>query len=69
MQPMPIDESLAYTALMNLDPGFGSRTVDEGAKVREELLNDYYAQEDIRNLWDFTRVWVARKRMEGNESS
>jgi hypothetical protein len=59
MQENPIDPSLAYTALLELDPEFGKRTVAEGAARRAKLLTAYYAQDTVRNLWDFTPQWLA----------
>lgn len=59
MQPTPIDSSLAFTALMHLDPEFSKRTVDQGAACRQALLDAFYAQTTVRNLWDFTPQWLA----------
>jgi hypothetical protein len=69
MTPMGIDPSLAFTALMQLDPEFRSRTAEEGARVRRELLEAYYAQEETRNLWDFTPAWLARRAEQAGEAS
>jgi hypothetical protein len=61
MQPTDLDPSLAFTAL--LDQGaLAGLTSDDGANMRAELLRAYYAQEEVRNLWDFTRAWLIRRR-------
>jgi len=67
MQANPIDPSLAYTALKETDPEFGKRTVLEGGQIRQRLLAAYYAQEEIRNLWDFTRHWVKQQQASASE--
>ena len=60
MQQTDLDPSLAFTAL--LDQGaLAGLTSDEGSAVRRELLRAYYAQTEIRNLWDFTRTWLAER--------
>lgn len=61
MQPMAIDESLAFTALLELDPTYRNLS-PLGCQVRREaLLKAWYAQDDIRNMWDFTRAWLAKQ--------
>ena len=59
MQPMPIDESLAFTALLELDPHYRKLSSAACAVRREALLRDWHAQETVRNMWDFTRRWLA----------
>jgi hypothetical protein len=56
--PTNLDPSLAFTALLEMDPEMRGRTSAEGAAVRRELLDAYYAQDAVRNLWDFTRWYL-----------
>jgi hypothetical protein len=58
MQATDLDPSLAYTALRELDPGHNDRTWQEYGERRDALLAAWYAQDDIRNLMDFTRAWL-----------
>jgi hypothetical protein len=59
MQSTDLDPSLAFTALLELDPGFGKNNVEQGAVRRQQLLEAYHAQDEVRNLWDFTKLWLA----------
>jgi hypothetical protein len=59
VKPIDLDPSLAFTALLELDPGMRERSGEEGAIVRRHLLADYYAQDAIRNLFDYTRWWIS----------
>lgn len=54
-----IDRSLAFTALMDLDAGFRARPVAEGRKDIDALLEAWYAQDSIRNLWAFAKHWLS----------
>jgi hypothetical protein len=55
-----LDPSLAFTAL--LDQGaLTGLTSEEGSTLRRDLLRAYYAQDEVRNLWDFTRSWLAAR--------
>jgi hypothetical protein len=58
MQATDLDPSLAFTALLELDPEFGKLAVEDGHKRQQQLLAAWYAQGDIRNLMDFTRAWL-----------
>jgi hypothetical protein len=58
MKPTDLDPSLAFTVLLELDPEMRERTSVEGYQVRQQLLDAYYAQDAIRNLWDFTRWYL-----------
>jgi hypothetical protein len=59
MRKTCLDESLAFTALLDMYPGFGPMPVAEGAKLREALLADWYAQEKVRSMWAFAKAWIA----------
>ncbi len=56
-KPSPIDETLAFTALLELDPDFGKLTMAEAATMRDRLQNDFYAS-DASNLFDYAKGWV-----------
>jgi hypothetical protein len=61
MQPTDLDPSLAFTALLELDPGFAALPVKEGGARQKQLLSDWYAQDKIKNLMVFTRAWLAQE--------
>ena len=56
-KPSPIDETLAFTALLELDPDFGKLTMAEAATMRDRLQNDFYAS-DATNLFEYAKGWV-----------
>jgi len=57
-----LDESLAFTALLELDPeGFGKLGMADAAKMRQELQDAYYAS-DSTNLFSYARVWLAGRQ-------
>jgi hypothetical protein len=51
-----LDPSLAFTALFDIGALKGL-TVEEGQTLRWELLTGWYAQEEIRDLYAYTRRW------------
>lgn len=57
-----LDPTLAFTALLEQDPSF--RLLEpRDAQIRQRaLLNAWYAQDKIRNLWTFTGHWLAAGR-------
>lgn len=60
MKKTDLDPSLAFTALLELDGE--NRTMVEAQEMREQLLEAYYAQNEIRNLWDFTKSWLDNRK-------
>jgi beta-phosphoglucomutase-like phosphatase (HAD superfamily) len=50
-----IDGALADAALLELDPMHRLRTAEQQQQACTDLLAAWYAQEDVINLWDFTR--------------
>jgi len=61
MEPQPVDASLAFTALLEAGALQGL-TQQEGGLLRGAMLRDYYAQDEERNLWTFTRQWLDARR-------
>jgi hypothetical protein len=60
MQPTDLDPSLAFTALFERG-ALAHVTIEQGQQLRRELLRAYYAQDEVRNLWDFTAAWLAAR--------
>jgi hypothetical protein len=60
-RPHPIDHTLAFTALLELDPAFGKMPDAEATKLREELLDSYYAS-DSPNIREHTKGFVVQRR-------
>lgn len=58
MKPLDLDPSLAFTALLELDPDFRGRTIEENSARRHALLDAWYAQDEIRSIWDFAKQWL-----------
>ncbi len=54
MKEMPLDESLAFTARLELAPGL---TGEEAAVWQSALLAAWYAQDEVRHFWEFARQW------------
>lgn len=60
MQQTDLDPSLAFTALLEMDPTFRNLS-PEGCQLRQRaLLRAWYAQDEVRNMWAFARSWLAR---------
>lgn len=59
MKKMSIDESLAFTALLALDPGYRNLSPQRAAVRRDALLTAWYAQEELPSLWTFTERWLS----------
>lgn len=55
MRTMPFDESLAFTALLDLDPGMTSA---ESTARGKELLDAWHAQTAETNFWRFAASWT-----------
>jgi hypothetical protein len=58
MSTNPIDRSLAFTALLEHDPSFGSMEQEDASGLISKLLTDYNQQGSRGNLYEFTRDWV-----------
>jgi hypothetical protein len=58
VQRMPIDESMAFTALLEMDPHFRNLSSAAGTVRRDALLKAWYAQDEVRNMWAFARKWL-----------
>lgn len=58
MQQMPIDESLAFTALLEMDPAYRNLSPLACTRRRDALLRAWYAQDEVRNMWAFARQWL-----------
>ena len=53
-----VERSLAFTALLELYPGFGQLTQDEGSALVSELVAGWRtAGRPV--LWEYARTWVA----------
>lgn len=61
MKETGIDRSLAFTALFEMDPEFAHRT--DGSRQINELLEAWYAQEGVRNMWNFAKQWLMERRL------
>jgi len=62
-ESLRLDESLAFTALLELDPeGFGKLGQDEGTAMRRELQEDFYAS-DAKNMYEYTKEWLAAREL------
>jgi hypothetical protein len=54
-----IDHSLAFTALLELMPGFGQMEVGAGDALITQLVQAWRGRTDRDTLlWDFTRAWI-----------
>lgn len=53
-----LDESLAFTALLEMDPTFRNLTSEAGQRRINALLLAWYAQEEVKNMWAFARKWL-----------
>lgn len=53
-----LDESLAFTALLEMDPAFRNLTSDAGSNRVNALLLAWYAQAEVKNMWSFARKWL-----------
>jgi hypothetical protein len=58
MQPTDLDPSLAFTALLDLDPSYGKLDHVAAADERSALLDAWYHQVAIRNMHAFARQWL-----------
>lgn len=56
-----LDITLAYTALLYRG-ALANLTVEQGQQLRAELLEDYYAQTEHRNLYTYSGVWLEARR-------
>jgi hypothetical protein len=54
MDRMPIDESLAFTARLELAPGLAG---EAGQQWQRDLLAAWYRQTAVRDFWKFARQW------------
>ena len=61
MHKAPLDDSLAYTIIIESCPGIGAK---EGAALRAELLDAWYAQATVTNMWVFGRNWLEDRTLE-----
>jgi len=53
------DESLAYTALLELGMLEGL-TVADGIKLRQRFMEAYFAQDDVLSMFAFAKTWKPR---------
>ena len=53
-----IDRSLAYTALLSLDPAFARLPMQTGGVYVSALVEAWLAQDAEKNLWDFSRKFL-----------
>src|SRR5262245_26522114 len=54
----PLDRSLAFTTLLELDPeGFGKSSDPEGAQTITTFLGDFY-QSGATNMYTYCREWL-----------
>lgn len=70
MRKMPIDESLAFTSLLEMDPVYRGLASGSGESLarRDALLGAWYAQDEERNFWQFTKQWLADEGRAGEHS-
>jgi hypothetical protein len=58
----PLDRSLAFTALLDLDPeGFGKSSDPEGAQTITTFLGDFY-DSGARNMYTYAQSWLSERR-------
>lgn len=56
-----LDETLAFTALLELDPeGFGKLGDPEATAMRQQLQEDFYAS-PAKNIYEYTKGWLAAR--------
>lgn len=59
---MTLDRTLAFTALLEQDKTFRGLSMQEEADRISALLKDWYTETGgERNMWDYTREWLARE--------
>lgn len=58
MRPGTLDTTLAFTALLDLSPGYGHLDRRAAADECEALLSAWYRQHDELDLYAFARRWV-----------
>lgn len=58
---MDLDETLAFTALLEMDPAHGRRPPGDARARREALLAAWWAQDTERHFWTFARGWLDRE--------
>ena len=60
MNKTQLDESLAFTALLEMDPVYRDLacTGGDAAARRDALLEAWYAQTEVKNFWAFARQWI-----------
>jgi hypothetical protein len=57
--PVNLDRSLAFTALLELWPGYGRLVDREATALIDQLLADFRASGDL-NMWRFAVTWCKR---------
>lgn len=55
-----IDETLAFTALIEMDPNARHMEPHLFAHRRNALLEAWWEQTDERSFWNFARSWIGR---------
>lgn len=55
----PLDRSAMFTALLDLDPGFGPLDSEQGRLRVSAALADWYADETATDMYVFARDWSA----------
>jgi hypothetical protein len=56
MTPRPLDPSLAFTALLELFPGYRQMDARDGDKLTAALVADWRAS-DGTDMWAYAREW------------
>jgi len=63
MERGPFDETLAFTALIELDPGYRDLSSREATTRRDEMLEDWWALAPFPDggpaFWVFARIWLS----------
>lgn len=60
----PLDRSAMFTALLDVDPGFGPLEAEKGRLRVSAALTDWYADEHSDDMYAFARDWSARHPIE-----
>lgn len=63
MRQMDLDPSLAFTALLELDPLFGNDGAANTPERRRALLEAWWAQNTVTNFWSFSRQWLFEEKV------
>lgn len=68
-QRTPMDETLAFTALLELDPGgFGKLSMHDATAMRRQVQEDFYAS-DAKNMFEYTKGWLAAREIAAQASA